>query len=51
MRDSIGSEHLLLGLLREPRCDAAEALVKHKVTYQQARNEIIKMAEEKSEGE
>jgi len=45
-RGQIETEHLLLALLREPRCDAAELLMKHNVTYQQVRNEIIKMAGE-----
>lgn len=42
----IGSEHLLLGLLRVQECKAAEILSQHGVTYQGAKKVIIGMIQQ-----
>jgi len=38
--DSVGSEHVLLGILQVPECVAALALVRHGVTYERVRAEV-----------
>ncbi len=47
----IGTEHLLLGLLREKECFAAAILGERGVKIEQARDEIIRVTEEKAAGE
>jgi ATP-dependent Clp protease ATP-binding subunit ClpC len=43
--DSIGPEHLLLGLLREDKAEAASILARHGVTLEAARDEVAQQAQ------
>ena len=42
---SVGTEHLLLGLLRERKSMAAQALVSHGITLEAARAEMLRIME------
>jgi len=43
--DSIGPEHLLLGLLREDKAEAALILLRHGVTLEAARSEVAQQGQ------
>ena len=46
IRDSIGTEHLILGILREGEGLAYQVLKKNGITHPQARQSVIKLVGE-----
>ena len=50
-RPHVGTEHLLLGLAKEPDCIAAQALERVGITYEKALEVVVGMAEGEQEAE